>query len=175
MNTKLLMLGQAGSMGHGLDGLQYSGNIIVWFGLNWSLDLYMQMNARLRRQGQAESVVPNQTMILPEYCSPSSPCPILPACPNINGQSPTFHRCLASSIVASVLQSVILTGRNFLNLSIILSASLMTKGRYNQLKPLPSTKERILALVKDMTLSMSAEDYNPLPDILVNDIWIDTF
>jgi hypothetical protein len=34
-------------------------------------------------------------------------------------------------------------------------------------------KERILALVKDMTLSMSAEDYNPLPDILVNDIWID--
>jgi hypothetical protein len=49
----------------------------------------------------------------------------------------------------------------------------MTKGRYNQLKPLPSTKERILALVKDMTLSMSAEDYNPLPDILVNDIWID--
>jgi hypothetical protein len=43
----------------------------------------------------------------------------------------------------------------------------MTKGRYNQLKPLPSTKERILALVKDMTLSMSAEDYNPLPDILV--------
>ena len=52
-----LMLGQAGSMGHGLDGLQYSGNIIVWFGLNWSLDLYMQMNARIRRQGQAESVI----------------------------------------------------------------------------------------------------------------------
>jgi SNF2 family DNA or RNA helicase len=46
-----------GSMGHGLDGLQYSGNIIVWFGLNWSLDLYMQMNARIRRQGQAESVI----------------------------------------------------------------------------------------------------------------------
>jgi hypothetical protein len=37
---------------------------------------------------------PNQTIILPEYCSPSSPCPMLPACPNINGQSPTFHRCL---------------------------------------------------------------------------------
>jgi hypothetical protein len=36
----------------------------------------------------------------------------------------------------------------------------MTKGRYNQLKPLPSTKERILALVKDMTLSMSAEDFH---------------
>jgi hypothetical protein len=42
-----LMLGQAGSMGHGLDGLQYSGNIIVWFGLNWSLDLYMQILLQL--------------------------------------------------------------------------------------------------------------------------------
>lgn len=52
-----LMLGQAASMGHGLDGLQYSGNIIVWFGLTWSLDLYMQMNARLRRQGQSESLI----------------------------------------------------------------------------------------------------------------------
>jgi len=42
--------------GHGLN-LQYGGNIIVWFGLTWSLELYQQANARLDRQGQIESVV----------------------------------------------------------------------------------------------------------------------
>lgn len=44
------------SMGHGIDGLQKSGNIIVWFGMNWSLELYEQMNARLNRQGQTKPV-----------------------------------------------------------------------------------------------------------------------
>ena len=42
--------------GHGLN-LQYGGNIIVWFGLTWSLELYQQANARLDRQGQIKSVV----------------------------------------------------------------------------------------------------------------------
>lgn len=52
-----LMIGHPASMGHGIDGLQENGNIVVWFGLNWSLDLYLQLNARIRRQGQTKSVI----------------------------------------------------------------------------------------------------------------------
>lgn len=44
------------SAGHGLN-LQYGGNIIIWFGLTWSLELYQQANARLFRQGQKETVI----------------------------------------------------------------------------------------------------------------------
>lgn len=43
-------------MGHGLN-LQAGGHIIVWYGLNWSLELYQQANARLYRQGQRNGVV----------------------------------------------------------------------------------------------------------------------
>ena len=43
-------------MGHGVDGLQDSGSILVWFGLNWSLELYEQMNGRINRQGQTRPV-----------------------------------------------------------------------------------------------------------------------
>ena len=52
-----LMIGHPASMGHGIDGLQHNGNILVWFGLNWSLDLYDQFNARIRRQGQGVPVI----------------------------------------------------------------------------------------------------------------------
>lgn len=52
-----LMIGHPASMGHGIDGLQKTGHIIVWYGLNWSLDLYDQMNARIRRQGQGVPVI----------------------------------------------------------------------------------------------------------------------
>ena len=52
-----LMIGHPASMGHGIDGLQDSGHILVWFGLNWSLDLYEQFNARVRRQGQGAPVM----------------------------------------------------------------------------------------------------------------------
>jgi SNF2 family DNA or RNA helicase len=52
-----LMIGHPASMGHGVDGLQSRGHILVWFGLNWSLDLYSQFNARIRRQGQGVPVV----------------------------------------------------------------------------------------------------------------------
>jgi SNF2 family DNA or RNA helicase len=52
-----LMIGHPGSMGHGLDGLQHCGHIVAWYGLNWSLDLYDQMNARIRRQGQGVPVI----------------------------------------------------------------------------------------------------------------------
>lgn len=44
------------SAGHGLN-LQYGGNVIIWFGLTWSLELYQQANARLFRQGQTKSVI----------------------------------------------------------------------------------------------------------------------
>lgn len=44
------------SAGHGLN-LQAGGNMIVWFGLTWSLELYEQTIARLYRQGQKESTV----------------------------------------------------------------------------------------------------------------------
>jgi SNF2 family DNA or RNA helicase len=43
------------STGHGLN-LQFGGNILVWFGLNWSLELYQQFNKRLHRQGQKNLV-----------------------------------------------------------------------------------------------------------------------
>ncbi len=52
-----VMIGHAASLGHGIDGLQESGNTLVWFGLNWSLELYLQMNARLDRQGQTKPVI----------------------------------------------------------------------------------------------------------------------
>ena len=47
---------QPAATGHGLN-LQHGGSTIVWFGLNWSLELYEQANARLWRQGQRETVV----------------------------------------------------------------------------------------------------------------------
>jgi len=47
---------QPASTGHGLN-LQYGGSTIVWFGLNWSLELYEQANARLWRQGQNQTVI----------------------------------------------------------------------------------------------------------------------
>lgn len=51
-----LLIGHPLSMGHGVDGLQHSGSIIVWFGLNWSYELYEQMNGRLFRNGQTKPV-----------------------------------------------------------------------------------------------------------------------
>lgn len=51
---KMLLLHPA-SAGHGLN-LQQGGSLIVWYGLTWSLELYLQANARLVRQGQKEVV-----------------------------------------------------------------------------------------------------------------------
>jgi SNF2 family DNA or RNA helicase len=61
-NECALMIGHPASMGHGIDGLQKNGHILVWFGLNWSLDLYEQMNARVRRQGQGVPVICHRIM-----------------------------------------------------------------------------------------------------------------
>ena len=51
-----IMIAHPASAGHGLN-LQAGGNIIVWFGLTWSLELYQQFNARLYRQGQKQGVI----------------------------------------------------------------------------------------------------------------------
>jgi hypothetical protein len=56
------MIGHPASMGHGIDGLQNNGHILVWYGLNWSLDLYEQFNARVRRQGQGVPVICHRIM-----------------------------------------------------------------------------------------------------------------
>ena len=50
------------SAGHGLN-LQQGGNVIVWFGLTWSLELYEQTNARLWRQGQQAGAVVVQHIV----------------------------------------------------------------------------------------------------------------
>ena len=44
------------SAGHGLN-LQAGGSTLIWFGLTWSLELYLQTNARLWRQGQTAKTV----------------------------------------------------------------------------------------------------------------------
>jgi SNF2 family DNA or RNA helicase len=51
-----VLLAHPGSAGHGLN-LQDGGNIIVWFGMTWNLEFYMQAVKRLHRQGQKNSVI----------------------------------------------------------------------------------------------------------------------
>lgn len=51
-----LLIGHPKSMGHGLDGLQNSGSIVVWFGLPWNYEHYDQTNGRIDRQGQKKPV-----------------------------------------------------------------------------------------------------------------------
>ncbi len=51
-----VMIMHPASGGHGLN-LQAGGNILVWFGQTWSLELYQQFNARLDRQGQENVVI----------------------------------------------------------------------------------------------------------------------
>lgn len=51
-----VLLAHPASAAYGLN-LQDGGNHVVWFGLNWSLELYQQANKRLHRQGQKEKVI----------------------------------------------------------------------------------------------------------------------
>jgi SNF2 family DNA or RNA helicase len=51
-----IMLAHPASAGHGLN-LQYGGNIMVWFGLTFSLELYQQFTKRLHRQGATKPVI----------------------------------------------------------------------------------------------------------------------
>ena len=58
---KLLIMHPA-SGAHGLN-FQYGGNIAVWFGQTWSLELEQQFNARLHRQGQKNAVIINKLIL----------------------------------------------------------------------------------------------------------------
>lgn len=54
-----ILLAHPASTGYGLN-LQQGGHHIIWFGLNWSLELYQQANKRLHRQGQEHPVIVHQ-------------------------------------------------------------------------------------------------------------------
>lgn len=54
-----VLLAHPASAGYGLN-LQDGGHHAIWFGLNWSFELYTQANARLHRQGQTEKVIIHQ-------------------------------------------------------------------------------------------------------------------
>lgn len=45
------------SMGHGVDRLQGSCHNLIWYGVNWSYELYYQTNSRIARQGQRSPTV----------------------------------------------------------------------------------------------------------------------
>jgi SNF2 family DNA or RNA helicase len=51
-----ILLAHPASAAYGLN-LQDGGNHVIWFGLNWSLELYQQANKRLHRQGQTQKVI----------------------------------------------------------------------------------------------------------------------
>jgi len=51
-----MLLVHPASAGHGLN-FQYGSNICVWYGLNWSLELYQQFIKRLHRRGQKHAKV----------------------------------------------------------------------------------------------------------------------
>lgn len=50
-----VLLAHPASCAYGLN-LQAGGNHVIWFGLNWSLELFQQANKRLHRQGQTAAV-----------------------------------------------------------------------------------------------------------------------
>ena len=50
-----VLLAHPASCAYGLN-LQEGGNHVIWFGLNWSLELFLQANKRLHRQGQTATV-----------------------------------------------------------------------------------------------------------------------
>ena len=51
-----VLLTHPASSAYGLN-LQEGGNHVVWFGLTWNYELYVQANKRLHRQGQKEKVI----------------------------------------------------------------------------------------------------------------------
>lgn len=51
-----VLVAHPASAGHGLN-LQYGGHTIVWTSLDWDLELWLQANKRLARQGQKNNVI----------------------------------------------------------------------------------------------------------------------
>lgn len=50
-----MMIAHPASCGHGLN-LQDGGSVVIWFGLTYNLEYYLQANKRLHRQGQESHV-----------------------------------------------------------------------------------------------------------------------
>ena len=57
-----ILLTHPASSAYGLN-LQQGGNHVIWFGLNWSLELYQQANKRLHRQGQEQKVIVHHLVV----------------------------------------------------------------------------------------------------------------
>lgn len=57
-----LLLAQPQSCSYGLN-LQHGGHHIIWFGLIWSLEQYIQANRRLYRQGQTQPVIVHHLIV----------------------------------------------------------------------------------------------------------------
>jgi SNF2 family DNA or RNA helicase len=51
-----VLLAHPTSVAHGLN-LQSGGHAVCWYGLTWNLEEYLQLNARVWRQGQNKPVV----------------------------------------------------------------------------------------------------------------------
>lgn len=58
-----ILLAHPASAAYGLN-LQDGGNHVIWFGLNWSLELYQQANKRLHRQGQKQKVIVHRLSVV---------------------------------------------------------------------------------------------------------------
>ena len=56
LNEIDVLLAHPASASYGLN-LQAGGSHIIWFGLTWNYEQYVQANARLHRQGQKETVI----------------------------------------------------------------------------------------------------------------------
>jgi SNF2 family DNA or RNA helicase len=57
-----ILLAHPASAAYGLN-LQDGGHHIIWFGLNWNLELYLQANKRLHRQGQTKTVIIHRLIV----------------------------------------------------------------------------------------------------------------
>ena len=57
-----ILLAHPASCAYGLN-LQQGGHHAIWFGLNWSLELFQQANKRLHRQGQTQPVIIHELVV----------------------------------------------------------------------------------------------------------------